>query len=82
MRVALQSSGYSAAEIDKAILEHKVPMPERPSPEEFLDMAQPGAIPAPAPRAESTSKKIDYGLTEEDRIYLSNKWGKDFPEED
>ena len=80
MRLALQSSGYSAAEIDKAILEHKVPMPERPPAEDFLDMVDSG--PAPAPRAETPSKKIDYGLTEEDRIYLSNKWGKAFPEED
>lgn len=80
MRVALQNAGYSAAEIDKAILEHRIPMPEKPPADEFLDMAQP--IPGAPVKPNTPAPKIDYGLTDQDRLYLSNKWGKDFPEED
>ena len=80
MRVALQNAGYGAAEIDKAILEHRIPMPEKPPADEFLEMAQP--IPGAPAKPSTPAPKIDYGLTEQDRLYLSNKWGKDFPEED
>lgn len=68
---AMKRQGYGAAEIAMAIEEGKVPIPEKPialtnpAPEDYF--AQQNDIP-----------EVQLDLTDEDKIYLCLKWGKQY----
>lgn len=66
----MAAQGFDQAEIETAIMKGYIPTPERPKDaEEIYAAAQ-------------QEEQVDYGLTEEDRIYLRNKWGKTYKEEE
>lgn len=72
VRDTMRRSGFSAAEIDKAIMEGQIPMPVPPVAE----------IPENAQAVIQREVQHDFGLTEEDKLYLGLKWGKGYREEE
>lgn len=81
VRETMKRQGFSASEIEEALLKGQIPAPEKPE-----DINGPTtavnydpnvplvARPAPEP--------IDLGLTDEDKMYLKVKWGSTYREDE
>lgn len=69
-RESMKRQGFSASEIETALVEARMPMPPKPQKEEIEVVA---AKPEP---------EIDLGLTDEDITYLKVKWGSNYTQDE
>ena len=69
-RESMKRQGFSASEIETALVEARMPMPPKPQKEEIEVVA---AKPEP---------EIDLGLTDEDIMYLKVKWGSNYTQDE
>ena len=74
VRETMFRQGFSAAEVEQAILEGRMKPPEKKFEEakEAIQIAQ----------AKELEPENTYGLTDEDKMYLSNKWGSTYKEDE
>ena len=74
----MANQGYSQAEIDETIKKGVVAIPKAPIPipEYEVETSAPGQEPMSQPEPEPIED--DYDLTDEDKKYLTLKWGKSY----
>lgn len=73
-RASMKRQGFSASEIEQAIVEGRTPTPQRVYAE--------GEEPVSRQITVQKEPEIDLGLTEEDKMYLKVKWGNTYREDE
>ena len=73
-RESMKRQGFSASEIEQAIVEGRTPTPQRVYAE--------GEEPVSRQITVQKEPEIDLGLTEEDKMYLKVKWGNTYREDE
>jgi hypothetical protein len=71
----MRRTGYDQQQIDAAITQNVITMPEKP---DYVREAEAAAAADSFSPVEDDSPAFDVDLTEEDKIYLRLKWGKNY----